>query len=121
MQPDGAATFYISDDRKWGYSSMGIYDPTQSKTMSYTHSIESHGECGFENKDASLYKTARVSSISLKYFGFCMKNGLYTIKLDFAEITFKEEAEHKSRGNRLFDVLIQVCITTFFSPSINLY
>ncbi|XP_022715698.1 probable LRR receptor-like serine/threonine-protein kinase At1g53430 [Durio zibethinus] len=106
-QPEGASTFYISDDRKWGYSSMGIYDPTQSKSMSYTHSIESHDECGFENKDASLYKTARVAPVSLKYFGFCMKNGLYIVKLDFAEITFKEEAEHKSRGNRLFDVFIQ--------------
>ncbi|XP_021294052.1 probable LRR receptor-like serine/threonine-protein kinase At1g53430 [Herrania umbratica] len=103
-QPEGASTFYISDDKKWGYSSMGIYDPAQSRSMSYAHSID---KCPFQNNEASLYQTARVAPISLKYFGFCMKNGLYTVKLDFAEITIKEEAEHKSRGNRLFDVLIQ--------------
>ncbi|KAK6284009.1 hypothetical protein POUND7_002961 [Theobroma cacao] len=104
VQPEGASTFHISDDKKWGYSSMGIYDPTQSRAMSYTHSID---KCPFQNIEGSLYQTARVAPISLKYFGFCMKNGLYTVKLDFAEITIKEEAEHKSRGNRLFDVLIQ--------------
>ncbi|GMI72909.1 hypothetical protein HRI_000960200 [Hibiscus trionum] len=89
---------------------MGIYNPEQTKSMSYAKSIESHEDCGFEgiqNKEASLYKTARVAPISLKYLGFCMKNGLYTVKLDFAEITYKEEDYHKSRGNRLFDVLIQ--------------
>ncbi|KAB2078131.1 hypothetical protein ES319_A06G140600v1 [Gossypium barbadense] len=110
VNPEGASTFYISDDKKWGYSSMGIYDPEQIFSMSYAKSIESHEDCGFEsiqNKEISLYKSARVSPISLKYFGFCMKNGLYKVKLDFAEITFKEEADHKSRGNRLFDVLIQ--------------
>ncbi|KAK6264551.1 hypothetical protein SCA6_019985, partial [Theobroma cacao] len=104
VQPEGASTFHISDDKKWGYSSMGIYDPTQSRAMSYTHSID---KCPFQNIEGSLYQTARVAPISLKYFGFCMKNGLYIVKLDFAEITIKEEAEHKSRGNRLFDVLIQ--------------
>ncbi|KAK9014254.1 hypothetical protein V6N11_005417 [Hibiscus sabdariffa] len=110
VTPEGASTFYISDDNKWGYSSMGIYNPEQTKTMSYAKSIESHEDCGFEsiqNKEVLLYKTARVAPISLKYFGFCMKNGWYRVKLDFAEITYKEAADHKSRGNRLFDVLIQ--------------
>ncbi|KAK8592447.1 hypothetical protein V6N13_063025 [Hibiscus sabdariffa] len=110
VTPEGASTFYISDDNKWGYSSMGIYNPEQTKYMSYVKSIESHEDCGFEsiqNKEVLLYKTARVAPISLKYFGFCMKNGLYRVKLDFAEITYKDEADHKSRGNRLFDVLIQ--------------
>ncbi|OMO93952.1 hypothetical protein CCACVL1_06242 [Corchorus capsularis] len=85
----------------------GVYDPKQSPSLKYAQSIESHDDFGFENKETLLYKTARVAPISLKYFGFCMKDGFYTVKLDFAEITFKEEAEHKSRGNRLFDVLIQ--------------
>ncbi|OMO82774.1 hypothetical protein COLO4_22835 [Corchorus olitorius] len=107
MQPEGSSTFYISDDKKWGYSSFGVYDPKQSLSLKYAQSIQSHDDFGFENKETLLYKTARVAPISLKYFGFCMKNGFYTVKLDFAEITFKEEAEHKSRGNRLFDVLIQ--------------
>lgn len=58
--------------------------------------------------DNALYKTARVSPISLTYYGFCLENGDYTVTLHFAEIAFTDDDTYKSLGRRIFDIYIQV-------------
>ncbi|BAT93303.1 hypothetical protein VIGAN_07224700 [Vigna angularis var. angularis] len=57
--------------------------------------------------DSALYRTARVSPISLTYYGMCLKNGEYTVSLHFAEIMFTDDNTYSSLGRRIFDVYIQ--------------
>ena len=59
------------------------------------------------NSDASLYSNARIAPISLKYYGFCLKNDNYTVKLDFAEIGWDTNTSSTIR-KRVFDVEVQV-------------
>ncbi|KAJ9135971.1 hypothetical protein P3X46_033089 [Hevea brasiliensis] len=100
-QPDGGSTFFLSDDKSWGYSSQGIFIDANHDQYTVEKS------CGIPSDDAPLYKTARVSPISLKYYGFCMKNDKYIVKLHFAEIMYSENKDPSSKGKRLFDVAIQ--------------
>ncbi|XP_021814920.1 probable leucine-rich repeat receptor-like serine/threonine-protein kinase At3g14840 isoform X3 [Prunus avium] len=54
-----------------------------------------------------LYRDARLSPISLTYYGFCLANGKYTVNLHFAETVFTNGQTYKSLGRRIFDVYIQ--------------
>ncbi|OVA19182.1 Protein kinase domain [Macleaya cordata] len=54
-----------------------------------------------------LYTTARLSPLSLTYYGFCLKNATYTVRLHFAEIMFSDDETYNSLGRRIFDVYIQ--------------
>jgi hypothetical protein len=66
--------------------------------------------------DAELYMNARVSPISLTYYGFCLANGSYTVNLHFAEIMFTDDQTFRSLGRRIFDIYLQVhrLTTAFF-------
>ncbi|CAL2253636.1 unnamed protein product [Prunus armeniaca] len=57
--------------------------------------------------DPQLYKNARLSPISLTYYGFCLANGKYTVNLHFVETAFTNGQTYKSLGRRIFDVYIQ--------------
>ncbi|OIW11602.1 hypothetical protein TanjilG_15296 [Lupinus angustifolius] len=57
--------------------------------------------------NAELYMDARVSPLSLTYYGFCLGNGSYTVNLHFAEIMFTDDQSYKSLGRRVFDIYIQ--------------
>ncbi|XP_020594971.1 probable LRR receptor-like serine/threonine-protein kinase At1g07650 isoform X2 [Phalaenopsis equestris] len=57
--------------------------------------------------DSELYANARVSPLSLSYYGLCLINGNYSVKLHFAEIIIIDYNGHSSPGRRLFDVYIQ--------------
>ncbi|GLU15103.1 hypothetical protein SLE2022_316280 [Rubroshorea leprosula] len=58
-------------------------------------------------KDSELYMNARLSAISLTYYGFCMGDGNYTVNLHFAEIMFTDNKTYSSLGRRIFDIYIQ--------------
>jgi len=58
--------------------------------------------------DSELYTKARVSPLSLTYYGLCLMNGNYTVMLHFAEIIFTNDRSFNSLGKRIFDVYIQV-------------
>ncbi|KAF3630562.1 putative LRR receptor-like serine/threonine-protein kinase-like isoform X2 [Capsicum annuum] len=64
-------------------------------------------DCQIQAGDAQLYSSARLSPISLKYYGFCLKSGVYDVKLHFAEISSSENKVSHSKAGRLFDVDIQ--------------
>jgi hypothetical protein len=67
-----------------------------------------------------LYQTARISTISLTYFHYCLQNGNYTVNLHFAEIQFTKShisirvagtmlvTTYNSLGRRIFDIYVQV-------------
>ncbi|CAH9137937.1 unnamed protein product, partial [Cuscuta epithymum] len=59
------------------------------------------------NNETELYTTARVSPLSLTYFGRCLANGNYTVTLRFAEIVIRDNRSFRSLGKRFFDVYIQ--------------
>ncbi|KAK7323411.1 hypothetical protein VNO77_26883 [Canavalia gladiata] len=98
-------TKFVEGGNNWGFSNTGYFldndtaagfPPyiTENKTRLYMDDIE-------------LYKNARISPISLTYYGFCLKNGKYTVKLHFAEIMFTDDKTFSSLGRRVFDVYIQ--------------
>ncbi|KAL6201300.1 hypothetical protein ACLB2K_025014 [Fragaria x ananassa] len=54
-----------------------------------------------------LYRTARLSFLSLTYYARCLANGNYTVKLHFAEIVLRDNRSYYGVGTRFFDVYIQ--------------
>jgi hypothetical protein len=100
--PIGTSTFVLSNDKKWAYSSTGDFVGNENADYIARNTSEltlAHSE---------LYTEARLSSLSLKYYGLCMENGEYIVKLHFAEIVFTEDHTYVSNGKRVFDVFIQV-------------
>ena len=95
-----AATIYSNKRSNWGFSNTGYFMDDAVKSPVYkltsTYSTE------------SLFSTARRAAISLTYYGYCLENGMYTVKLDFAEIQFTGDELYKRVGKRFFDIYIQV-------------
>ncbi|KAK9906920.1 hypothetical protein M0R45_002601 [Rubus argutus] len=81
--------FYLSPKGNWARSSAG----------DIIHSVK----CGLSNEEP-LYDKARSSPVSLKYYGFCLRNGNYRVTLHFAEIV---ENKNYTTRKRRFDVYIQ--------------
>ncbi|KAF3638884.1 putative E3 ubiquitin-protein ligaseA-like [Capsicum annuum] len=97
VNPRGESTFFKSNGSNWGYSSMGNFLWASRNRYTVNDGQIHVGE-------AQLYSSARLSPISLKYYGFCLKSGVYDVKLHFAEIA--NIGSHSEAG-RLFDVDIQ--------------
>ncbi|XWS41095.1 hypothetical protein CRYUN_Cryun17cG0051100 [Craigia yunnanensis] len=103
-EPRGASMFYMGQN--WALSSTGNfmdndidaddYIVTNTSALSNVSAIRSE-----------LYTTARISPLSLTYYGLCLITGNYTVSLHFAEIIFKSDRSFYSLGKRIFDVYIQ--------------
>ena len=65
--------------------------------------------------DFGLYATARKTPLSITYYGYCLENGNYTVRLHFAEIEFTDEKLYNKVAIRVFDIYIQV-INYLFLP-----
>lgn len=98
----GQARFHRSETN-WVLSSTGYFLDRESGDY-YTWTNDST----LSMTNAELYMNARVSPLSLSYYGFCLGNGNYTVKLHFAEIMFTDDKTYNSLGRRVFDVYIQV-------------
>ncbi|KAL7243440.1 hypothetical protein ACSBR1_015769 [Camellia fascicularis] len=112
----GGSHFFLSPNKKWGYSSMGSFSESYpgwwSPSPSPSQSYLSYKTCDLNMSDAKLYSTARIAPISLKYYGFCLKNGHYIVKLHFAEIAWNQkrglnQTKLSSTLKRIFNVKIQ--------------
>ncbi|KAM6552387.1 hypothetical protein CsatB_002195 [Cannabis sativa] len=90
------AAYYLPKS-PWGISNTG--DFYGAETTGYIANSESALDM--------LYKTARISPLSLTYFGRCLANGSYTVKLHFSEIIFRDNKSYFSLGRRIFDVYVQ--------------
>ena len=100
---------YKQSRNNWAFSNTGQFMDNntlaiQGKLPAYT----TENETRLYMTDAELYKNARISPMSLTYYGFCLENGDYTVKLHFAEIMFTADSTYSCLGRRLFDVYIQV-------------
>lgn len=98
----GESTFFVSNSSKWGYSSMGRF------LWASRNKYLLNDTCQIHAGDAQLYRTARLSPISLKYYGFCLKTGMYQVNLHFSDISSSTNGVSYSNVGRLFDVDIQV-------------
>lgn len=106
---------YFGDNGKWAYSSTGDFldNRDEKYIVTSTNSSLLHMD------NPRLYMTARLSPLSLKYYGFCLHEGNYTVKLHFAEIMFPDDQTFPSVGQRIFDVSIQVIARSYLHPTIN--
>ncbi|XP_057441279.1 probable LRR receptor-like serine/threonine-protein kinase At1g07650 isoform X2 [Lotus japonicus] len=101
----GAATFYYTGPA-WAFSSTGNFMDNDIDSDSYIVTNTSR-LLNVSAHNSQLYTTARVSPLALTYYGLCLINGNYTVKLHFAEIIFTNDRSLSSLGRRVFDVYIQ--------------
>ncbi|XP_022976686.1 probable leucine-rich repeat receptor-like serine/threonine-protein kinase At3g14840 isoform X2 [Cucurbita maxima] len=99
----GKSSLFFQGGENWGFSNTGSFMDDDCSTDDYiTLSPPS-----LPMPNLELYKSARISPISLTYYAYCMSNGNYTVSLHFAEIEFSDDKTYKSLGRRLFDIYIQ--------------
>ncbi|KAL7186154.1 hypothetical protein ACSBR2_027994 [Camellia fascicularis] len=98
----GSSWLFISPTN-WAFSSTGdfVEDNRPLKTYRWTNTSS------LSMKNSELYMNARLSPLSLTYYGFCLLNGNYIVNLHFAEIMFTNDETYFSVGRRIFDVYIQ--------------
>ncbi|RDX83724.1 putative LRR receptor-like serine/threonine-protein kinase, partial [Mucuna pruriens] len=95
---------YKKGGSNWAFSNTGHF-MDNSTSLLYT----TKNATRLYMTNTELYKNARISPISLTYYGFCLENGKYKLKLHFAEIMFTDDNKFSSLGRRVFDVYIQFC------------
>uniref|UniRef100_A0A0A0L381 non-specific serine/threonine protein kinase n=1 Tax=Cucumis sativus TaxID=3659 RepID=A0A0A0L381_CUCSA len=99
----GSSMFFVTGTN-WAISNTGTFlDDDGGSRDEYTATNSST----LSMINPELYMTARVSPLSVTYFGFCMGNGNYTVSLHFAEIMFTDDKTFSSLGRRIFDVYLQ--------------
>lgn len=103
-QDSAGSTKFSHSHENWVTSSTGDFWDANRTISTYTASNVSV----IKGNDTELYTMARVSPLSLTYFGRCLANGNYTITLHFAEIIIRDNRSFESLGRRFFDVYIQV-------------
>lgn len=102
----GAASLYPSTEYRWVVSNIGSY---LSNPNGPTY-IETTDSQILGTLESELYKTARISPSSLRYYGLGLRNGVYNVELHFAEIVMDDSKSWKGLGRRIFDIYIQVVI-----------
>ncbi|KQJ89898.1 probable LRR receptor-like serine/threonine-protein kinase At1g07650 isoform X3 [Brachypodium distachyon] len=101
--PKGASVLYVNPGSNWAFSSTGNFMDNNINDDSYIATSTSK----LTIPSSQLYARARLSPLSLTYYGLCMHNGSYTVKLHFAEIVFTNDSTYCSLGKRKFNVFIQ--------------
>ncbi|XP_042430870.1 probable LRR receptor-like serine/threonine-protein kinase At1g53430 isoform X2 [Zingiber officinale] len=96
------STFHESNSGAWACSSTGDFIGNQKRG-----SFIAENSSILNMSNPELYMTARLSPLSMKYYGLCLQKGSYTVRLHFAEIMFTDDQTYASVGRRLFDVSIQ--------------
>ncbi|KAK4394767.1 putative LRR receptor-like serine/threonine-protein kinase, partial [Sesamum angolense] len=104
LEARGASMYYWKQN--WAFSSTGNFMDNDLDSDNY---IESNISMLYNVTApvSELYRTARVSPVSLTYYGLCLLNGNYTVQLHFAEIMFTNDSSFNSLGRRIFDVYLQ--------------
>ncbi|KAL9383706.1 hypothetical protein Peur_024029 [Populus x canadensis] len=95
---NAAARSYNRSGSNWGFSSTGDFmDDNNFYDNTYT----------LQSNSTGLYATARKTPLSITYYGYCLENGNYTVRLHFAEIQFTDEKLYNKVARRVFDIYIQ--------------
>lgn len=105
LEPRGASMFF--SNQNWAFSSTGNFMDNDLDSDNYISSNISP-LYNMTAPESELYSSARASPLSLTYYGLCLLNGNYTVRLHFAEIIFTNDSSFNSLGRRIFDVYLQV-------------
>ncbi|KAH7572633.1 hypothetical protein JRO89_XS04G0283800 [Xanthoceras sorbifolium] len=97
---DSNSSFDVSP-RNWAYSCTGDFLSSTTNFSDYFKELP----CGVNVSKAPLYAKPRLCPQSLTYYGFCLRNGNYTVKLHFAENIYARDGDHSSTGKRRNQVL----------------
>lgn len=99
----GGVSMYTSSNDQWAVTNTGnfISNPKGSLYIANTDSQIS------QTLESELYKSARISPSSLRYYGLGLENGMYSVEIHFAEIQIEDSGTWKALGRRFFDVFIQ--------------
>ncbi|PON40429.1 Serine/threonine protein kinase [Parasponia andersonii] len=101
----GPAKFQVSGRENWAVSKVGLYaDKTGKLDMEGTQE-----QVTGSSEKPEFFHTARMSPGSLRYYGFGLVNGPYTVTLHFAEIGFPNRSTNlwASLARRVFHIYIQ--------------
>ncbi|XP_065009140.1 probable LRR receptor-like serine/threonine-protein kinase At1g07650 isoform X1 [Musa acuminata AAA Group] len=102
-ESDGASNFFVSSNKNWAFSSTGVFMDNNNDNDAYVVATSS---LKLSMPDSDLFKDARISPVSLTYYGLCLLEGNYSVKLHFAEIKITNDG-YGSLGKRIFDIYIQ--------------
>ncbi|GFQ03190.1 probable LRR receptor-like serine/threonine-protein kinase at1g07650 [Phtheirospermum japonicum] len=103
-QESGGSAKFVHTRENWGASSTGHF---WGRNVSMSDYLAQNVSVLRLNDSSALYTEARLSPLSLTYYGRCLANGNYTVTLHFAEIVFRNNRSFQSLGRRMFDVYIQ--------------
>ncbi|XP_057848708.1 probable LRR receptor-like serine/threonine-protein kinase At1g56140 isoform X1 [Cryptomeria japonica] len=99
-----SASFYMNSAAGWGVSSVGFF--VNDSGLSIERS-DQYNYTANDNQNISIYQTARLSPLSLRYYGLGLENGVYNVELHFDEIQIPSGQVWRSLGSRFFDVFVQ--------------
>ncbi|KAJ9690779.1 hypothetical protein PVL29_013106 [Vitis rotundifolia] len=102
-QYEGGASKFHPMTNYWGFSSTGQFWDHNRTINDYI--AQNVSVLGMNHSE--LYTRARLSPLSFTYYGRCLADGNYTVKIHFAEIIIRGNKSFHSLGKRIFNVYIQ--------------
>ncbi|KAG9152782.1 hypothetical protein Leryth_021766 [Lithospermum erythrorhizon] len=108
---EGFAKF-VHEKENWGSSSSGYfgyfgYNGNLDEYYKNESQLTSTNISVLQVPTPELYVRARISPLSLTYYGRCLANGTYTVRIHFVEIMFIKNQTSKDPWKRRFDIYIQ--------------
>ncbi|XP_023771355.1 probable LRR receptor-like serine/threonine-protein kinase At1g53430 [Lactuca sativa] len=91
-------SYFNPAGERWAYSSNGVFMGNDNAPFVTRTNNVAGGD---------VYRSARLSPTSLRYYGLCLRTGSYKVRLHFAEIMYSDDMTFSSLGRRIFDVSIQ--------------
>ncbi|KAJ0500501.1 putative protein kinase RLK-Pelle-DLSV family [Helianthus annuus] len=91
-------SYYYYIPERWAYSTNGVFMGNENAPFVASPTNVTGGD---------IYRTARFSPTSLRYYGLCLRSGSYKVRLHFAEISYTDDMTFSSLGRRFFDISIQ--------------
>ncbi|XP_073261463.1 probable LRR receptor-like serine/threonine-protein kinase At1g53440 isoform X1 [Populus alba] len=96
--------YHLARRENWAYSCSGDFGSKTYDSSDYIKNVDC-GDC--DPAETQLYNSSRLCPLSLTYYGFCLFQGNYTVKLYFAETVYQNDKDYSNLGKRVFDVYIQ--------------
>ncbi|KAI3809620.1 hypothetical protein L1987_19216 [Smallanthus sonchifolius] len=91
-------SYFYHIQERWAYSTNGLFLGDDNVPFVAPESNATGSD---------IYRTARFSPTSLRYYGLCLRQGIYKVRLHFAEISYTDDMTFSSLGRRYFDISIQ--------------
>ncbi|KAJ9562795.1 hypothetical protein OSB04_007955 [Centaurea solstitialis] len=91
-------SYFFSNSERWAYSTNGVFLGNDAAPFTARGENVTGGD---------IYRTARFSPSSLRYYGLCLRQGSYKVRLHFAEISYSDDMTFSSLGRRYFDISVQ--------------